>query len=104
MDPGIAAALIGVVGAAVVASVGGTVKVMRAKAAKVVTTLEQTIDKREQKIEKLEQAINLLEKAVDVKDDVIADIRSQRDRLQITAEIQDKFFNQLPPTRRNSGD
>lgn len=35
--------------------------------------------------------------------DTIADLKGQRDRLQITAEIQDRFFSsvpkQLPPER-----
>lgn len=86
MDPGIVAALIGVVGAAVLAAVGGTVKFMRSKADKVV--------------EKLEHDVELLEKAVNVKDEAIADLRSQRDRLQITADLMDRFLNQLPPPRR----
>lgn len=55
-------------------------------------------------MERLGQEIKLLEQAADTKDETIAELRSQRDRLQITAEIQDRFFRQLPPPRRNPGD
>jgi hypothetical protein len=86
MDPGILAAWIGVGGMVLVTSVGGTIKWARGKLAE------------------LNRKIETLEQAADKQDEVIVDLRSQRDKLQITAEIQDRFFGQLQPKRRESGD
>lgn len=97
MDPGILAAFIGVLGAAVLASIGGTVKLSQRKADRLATASETKLKERDRKIE-------LLEQAADKQDDVIAELRSQRDRLQITAELQDRFFGQLGSKRRDSGD
>lgn len=82
MDPGILAAWIGVGGTVLVASFGGTIKW----------------------IKDLKRKIETLEQAADKQDDVIADLKSQRDRLQITAELQDRFFGQLGPQHRNPRD
>jgi hypothetical protein len=97
MDPGILAAWIGVGGMAAVTSVGGTIKWARGRIAKL------TAD-HDAKTKELNRKIETLEQAADKQDEVIVDLRSQRDKLQITAELQDRFFGQLPPKRRESRD
>jgi predicted RNase H-like nuclease (RuvC/YqgF family) len=111
IDPGVAAALItgGITAAGGgIAWVRSRFKAREAAAVTAVTAAENARDKNEAKfqtkIDQLEREIKLLEQTVDAKDDTIADLRSQRDRLIVTAEIQDRFFRQLPPSRRNPGD
>lgn len=111
IDPGIASALI----TGSLTALGGGIAWVRArfkakdtafeqlKQAKD-TALEKTETKLQTRIDQLEREIKLLETAADTKDETIADLRSQRDRLVITAEIQDKFFRQLPPPRRITGE
>lgn len=44
-----------------------------------------------------EAKLEIAEHAVEAKSETVAELRRQVDRYQITAEIQDKFFKQLPP-------
>lgn len=44
-----------------------------------------------------EAKLEIAEHALEAKSETIAELRRQVDRFQITAEIQDKFFKQLPP-------
>lgn len=104
MDPGIIAAFVGVLGAAVIASVGGTLKLAQRKADRLSTAADKLAAVNAAKLRDRDRKIELLEQAADKQDDVIAELRSQRDRLQITAELQDRFFGQLGPKRRDSGD
>lgn len=104
MDSGLLGSLITIGSTVVLASTGGTIKWARDRG----KTLRSEAAKREdslvQKVDRLEQAQKLLEQTLDAKDDVISDLTRQRDKLEITAELQERFFGQLPPKRRNSGD
>lgn len=51
-----------------------------------------------------EAKLEIAEHAVETKSETIAELRRQVDRLSITAEIQDRFFKQLPaPPPSSSG-
>lgn len=82
MDPGTVVAI----AAVSVTVIGGGIKWVRGRFAE------------------LKRKVETLEQAADKQDEVIADLKSQRDRLQITAELQDRFFGHLPPKRRESRD
>lgn len=83
---------------------GGSIAFVRSRFNRKDTEREKLETRLQARIDQLERENKLLEQAVDTKDETILDLRSQRDRLQITAEIQDRFFNQLPPPRRTSGE
>jgi hypothetical protein len=108
MDPGVVGAWIGAGSATTIAAVGGTVRWAMNRVANLKTAHQAEDAKREAdheaKLKESTRKIEQLEQAADRQEDVIAELRSQRDRLMVTAEIQDKFFNQLPPQRRTSGD
>lgn len=108
MDPGVLGAWIGVGGTVAVAAVGGTIRLAVKRVANLKAAHQAEDAKREteheNKVKELTRKIEQLEQAADRQEDVIVDLRSQRDRLMVTAEIQDRFFNQLPPQRRTSGD
>jgi flagellar biosynthesis chaperone FliJ len=52
--------------------------------------LHKQVDDRDHKLE-------LAEKALEAKSETVDELRRQVDRYQITAEIQDRFFKQIPP-------
>lgn len=106
MDPGIVGAWIGAGSAAAIAVVGGSIRwaltrVSNIKAAHQAEDAKRDLE-HEAKVKELTRKIEQLEQAADRQEDVIVELRSQRDRLMVTAEIQDKFFNQLP--QRRTGD
>jgi hypothetical protein len=103
MDPGVEAAIITGCITFVVAGGGGTLGWVRSRFKARDTEHEKAEARLQARIDQLEREIKLLETAADTKDETIADLRSQRDRLVITAEIQDRFFRQLSPPRRTSG-
>lgn len=100
IDPGTIVAIVAVV----VTVSGGAIKWARDRGKELRAEHGRQNEVSRTKIDKLEQEKKLLEQAMDAKDDAIADLRSQRDRLQITADLMDRFLNQLPPKRRTSGD
>lgn len=111
MDSGVIVALIGLGST----GVGGVVAWVRSRFKALETTHENretalatAHDKAQAqaqaRIDHLEREIKLLEQAADLKDDTIADLRSQRDRLQVSAEITDRFYRQLPQLRRDPGE
>jgi len=111
MDSGVIVALIGVGSTAV----GGVTAWVRSRFKARETTFEKqelalktTYEKAEarlqSRIDQLQSENKLLEQALDTKDDTIADMRSQRDRLQVSAEITDRFYRQLPQLRRDPGE
>lgn len=97
MTPGDIAAFSAIAVTVVIASIGGTLKLAQRRADRLARDTETKFKERDRKIE-------LLEQAADKQDDVIAELRSQRDRLEITAGIMDRFFGQLPPKRRDTGE
>jgi hypothetical protein len=80
MDPTILSSLLGAVATMVTALIG----IYHAKLA----TRKRDGEKQEIKIEKLEETLA-------VKDQVIDELRSQRDKLQVAAELQDRIWSQL---------
>lgn len=108
MDPGVLGAWIGAGSTVTIAAVGGTLRWATSRIANLKAAHQADNARREaehgEKLKELNRKIEQLEHAADRQDDVIVELRSQRDRLMVTAEIQDKFFNQLPPKRRTSGD
>lgn len=95
MDAGIISALIGAGATLIVPAIA--IMHARASAAKArheaaiakVTSDSAAIQARmEAKIEKLEDALAIRTETVD-------ELRSQRDRLQVTADLQDRFWRQL---------
>jgi hypothetical protein len=57
-------------------------------------------------IRKRDHKIELLETAIEAKDAANAELRLQVSELKVTAQIQERFFSQLPPSpspRRRSG-
>ena len=44
-----------------------------------------------------EAKLDLAERALETKQETVDELRRQVDRYQITAEIQDRFFKQIPP-------
>lgn len=108
MDPGVLGAWIGAGSATTIAAVGGTVRWATSRIANLKAAHQADIAKRDAehdtKVKELNRKIEQLEQAADRQEDVIVELRSQRDRLMVTAEIQDRFFNQLPSKRRTSGD
>jgi hypothetical protein len=115
MDPGVLGAWIGAGSTATLAAVGGTIRLAAKRVANLKAAHQADIARRDaehdqkvkelaKKTDDLNRKIEQLELAADRQDDVIVELRSQRDRLMVTAEIQDKFFNQLPSKRRTSGD
>jgi len=115
MDSGVIVALIGVGSTAV----GGVTAWVRSRFKARETALENAHKERETalrtahekaeallqaRIDQLQGENKLLEQAVDTKGETIADLRSQRDRLQVSAEITDRFYRQLPQLRRDPGE
>jgi hypothetical protein len=103
MSAGDIAAWAAVCATIVIAAIGGTTKIMQRRADRIAKSHERQFAERDRQIAERDRKIELLEQAADKQDDVIADLRSQRDKLQITAELQDKFFGglgKLPPNRR----
>jgi predicted RNase H-like nuclease (RuvC/YqgF family) len=100
MDPGVIVALIGVGSTAA----GGVVAWVRSRFKARETVYEKSETQLQARIDQLEREIKLLEQAADLKDETLADLRSQRDRLQISAEITDRFYRQLPQLRRDPGE
>lgn len=101
-------AWIGAGSATTIAVVGGTVRWAATRIANLKAAHQADDARRDaehgEKVKELNRKIEQLEQAADRQEDVIVELRSQRDRLMVTAEIQDKFFNQLPSKRRTSGD
>lgn len=62
-----------------------------------IRNLHKQIDGHQHKLE-------LAERLLDTKQETVDDLRRQVDRLQITAEIQDRFFKQIPPPPPMSGE
>ncbi len=62
-----------------------------------IRNLHKQIDSHQHKRE-------LAEQALDAKQETVDDLRRQVDRLAITAEIQDRFFKQIPPPPPGSGE
>lgn len=62
-----------------------------------IRNLHKQIDGHQHKLE-------LAEQLLDAKQETVDDLRRQVDRLQITAEIQDRFFKQIPPPPPGSGE
>lgn len=56
-------------------------------------------------LKKRDHRIELLEGVVDSKDATITELRTQVSELKVTAQIQERFFSQLPasPRRRSGG-
>lgn len=48
--------------------------------------------------------IDLLEKTLEAKNESIQLLREQVSEQRITAQLQDRFFSQLPPKQKPSGD
>lgn len=48
-------------------------------------------------IDDVKRERDIAERALEAKSETVAELRRQVDRYQITAEIQDRFFKQLPP-------
>lgn len=61
--------------------------------------------KREKDTQRIsyEAKLELAERALETKQETVDELRRQVDRYQITAEIQDRFFKQIPPPP-SSGD
>jgi len=103
MDPGIEAAIITGAITLTIAGGGGTFGWVRARFRAKDLEHEKVEARLQARIDQLERENKLIETAADTKDETIAELRSQRDRLVISAEIQDRFFRQLPLSRRKSG-
>lgn len=56
------------------------------------------------RIRELTQKVDLLTRTVDAKEEIIAVQNRQIDKYEITAEIQKRFFDQLPRQLPPSGD
>lgn len=54
--------------------------------------------------ERFEVKLELAEKALEAKSETVDELRRQVDRFLITAEIQDRFFKQIPPPPPTSGE
>ncbi|MGW3992346.1 hypothetical protein ACWEF6_02550 [Amycolatopsis sp. NPDC004772] len=100
IDPGIIAALIS--GGITVS--GGGIAWIRSRLKAKDTAKEKAETRLQSEIDRLQREMKLLEQAADLKDEAIADLKAQLNRLEITAELQERFFGQLPPRRRETGD
>jgi hypothetical protein len=70
----------------------------------ITTTLVTMITQRNRRIDALETSLRLAEQTSETKQETIAELRRQVDRLTITAEIQERFFRELPRHLPPSGD
>lgn len=103
MTPGDFAAFSAIAVTVVIASIGGTLKLAQRRADRAARETEVRLREREARLRERDRKIELLEQAADKQDDVIAELRSQRDKLEITAGLMDRFFGQLPK-RRDTGE
>lgn len=104
MDPGLIGVLITVGTGTVGASVKGVWNRFRALRVEFEKRLAEQRAESDKRLAERQHKIDLLEKALDDKDATIAEVRSQRDRLQVTAELMDRVFSGLPQLRREIGD
>lgn len=100
IDPTLTAAFV----AAGVAFARDVVSWVRSKLSRSTTDAKAEVTELRRKVETLEaehrRKVEVLEKALDDKEEANVELRSQRDRLQITADLMDKFLSELPPLRR----
>lgn len=87
MNPVVLSSLIGGIATMITALAG----IYQSKLA----AMKRDLEKREAEIEKYETALR-------VKDEIVNELRAQRDKLQIAAELQDKIWSQIE--RRASHD
>lgn len=89
MDPGAIIALAGLVVTVLIAVFGGVIRHLISKVERLES--ESKADR-----EKFETKLDLADRTVDAKQDTINELRRQLDKLEITAEIQHRFLDQLP--------
>ncbi len=90
MDAGAWLTLVSIVSGIVLAVVTGVIRML----VKQIDELKH--DKETQRIA-YDAKLDLAERALETKQETVDELRRQVDRYQITAEIQDRFFKQIPP-------
>lgn len=101
MDAGAWLALVSIISGVVLAIVGGFVRrlfteIDEHKRDKATQRAEYEARLKDQR-QSYEAKLELAERALDTKQETVDELRRQVDRYQITAEIQDRFFKQIPP-------
>ena len=95
MDAGAWLTLVSIVSVLAIAIFGGILRL-------VLKQVDDVRVERDKAGAAYEAKLRITEQALEAKSETVAELRRQVDRYQITAEIQDKFFKQLPPAK--SGD
>ena len=90
MDAGAWLTLVSIVSGIVLAVITGVIRML-------VKQIDEL--KREKEVQRstYDAKLDLAERALETKQETVDELRRQVDRYQITAEIQDRFFKQIPP-------
>lgn len=104
MDSGAWLTLLGIFVAVAVPVTGGIIRWLVKQIDKAERERDDAVMRRDTERERFEAKLALAEKALETKSETVDDLRRQVDRFLITAEIQDRFFKQIPPPPPSSGD
>lgn len=104
MSPGEWIAAVSVLAAVVVAVVGGVIRWQANQITEAKRERDDARRERDTQRASYEAKLEIAEQALETKSETVDELRRQVDRYLITAEIQDRFFKQIPPPPSTSGE